>query len=141
MQQSKLTEPWEENKGLKTIRRAATELKLPLWRDNLDEYIGRFAAESWSIQHLMAVMMQDQLEMRAENRRRTLVKRADFPSSNIRATCWWTNSLGTPARPCHCCGHWILSAKAAMWSLYGNPGTPARPIWPRLWESRPVPTE
>lgn len=69
----------EENKDLKIIRKAATELKLTLWRDNLDEYIGRFAAESWSVQHLLAVMMQDQLDMRADNRRRTLVKRAGFP--------------------------------------------------------------
>ena len=69
----------EENKDLKTIRKAATELKLPLWRDSLDDYIVRFAAESWSVQHLLAVMMQDQLEMRADNRRRTLVKRAGFP--------------------------------------------------------------
>lgn len=69
----------EENKDLKTIRKAATELKLPLWRDSLDDYIERFAQEAWSIQHLMAVMMQDQLNLRAENRRRTLIKRADFP--------------------------------------------------------------
>ncbi len=27
----------------------------------------------------MAIMMQDQLKMRADNRRRTLIKRADFP--------------------------------------------------------------
>nr|WP_289861591.1 ATP-binding protein [uncultured Muribaculum sp.] len=69
----------EENKDIKIIRKAATELKLPLWRDALDEYIGRFVAQSWSVQHLMAVMMQDQLKMRADNRRRTLIKRADFP--------------------------------------------------------------
>lgn len=69
----------EENKDIKIIRKAATELKLPLWRDALDEYISRFAAQSWSVQHLMAVMMQDQLKMRADNRRRTLIKRADFP--------------------------------------------------------------
>lgn len=69
----------EENKDLKTIRKAAAELKLPLWRDNLDDYINRFASEAWSVQHLMAVMMQDQLDMRADNRRRTLIKRADFP--------------------------------------------------------------
>ena len=29
----------EENKDIKIIRKAATELKLPLWRDALDEYI------------------------------------------------------------------------------------------------------
>ena len=69
----------EENKDLKIIRKAATELKLPLWRDNLDDYINRFASEAWSVQHLIAVMMQDQLDMRADNRRRTLIKRADFP--------------------------------------------------------------
>lgn len=69
----------EDNKDLKTIRKAAAELKLPLWRDNLDDYINRFASEAWSVQHLMAVMMQDQLDMRADNRRRTLIKRADFP--------------------------------------------------------------
>lgn len=69
----------EENKDIKIIRKAATELKLPLWRDSLDEYIARFAQESWSVQHLIAVMMQDQLNLRAENRRRTLIKRADFP--------------------------------------------------------------
>lgn len=69
----------EENKDMIIIRKAATELKLPLWRDCLDEYISRFARESWSVQHLIAVMMQDQLDLRAENRRRTLIKRADFP--------------------------------------------------------------
>lgn len=69
----------EENKDMTIIRKAATELKLPLWRDALDEYISRFARESWSVQHLIAVMMQDQLDMRADNRRRTLIKRADFP--------------------------------------------------------------
>lgn len=69
----------EENKDLTIIRKAATELKLPLWRDGLDEYINRFARESWSVQHLIAVMMQDQLDMRADNRRRALIKRADFP--------------------------------------------------------------
>lgn len=69
----------EDNIDLKTIRKAAAELKLPLWRDNLDDYINRFASEAWSVQHLMAVMMQDQLDMRADNRRRTLIKRADFP--------------------------------------------------------------
>lgn len=69
----------EENKDLTIIRKAATELKLPLWRDCLDEYISRFASESWSVQHLIAVMMQDQLDLRADNRRRTLIKRADFP--------------------------------------------------------------
>lgn len=69
----------EENKDMTIIRKAATELKLPLWRDCLDEYISRFASESWSVQHLIAVMMQDQLDLRADNRRRTLIKRADFP--------------------------------------------------------------
>ena len=69
----------EENKDMIIIRKATTELKLPLWRDCLDEYISRFARESWSVQHLIAVMMQDQLDLRAENRRRTLIKRADFP--------------------------------------------------------------
>ncbi len=39
----------EENQELKTIRKAAAELKLPLWRDNLDDYISRFVAEAWSV--------------------------------------------------------------------------------------------
>lgn len=64
---------------MRTIRKAATELKLPLFRDNLDSYIERFATESWSVQHLLAVMMQDQVDLRADNRRKTLIRRADFP--------------------------------------------------------------
>lgn len=69
----------EQNPDLKIIRKAATELKLPLFRDSLDDYIRRFGQESWSVQHLLAVMMQDQLELRAQNRRKALIRRADFP--------------------------------------------------------------
>ncbi len=61
-QHQQLIGKWKKTKTLKIIRKAATELKLPLWRDALDQYISRFAAESWSVQHLMAVMMQDQLK-------------------------------------------------------------------------------
>lgn len=31
---------------LKIIKRAATELKLPLFRDSLDDYVARFAEEA-----------------------------------------------------------------------------------------------
>lgn len=69
----------EQNPDLKIIRKAATELKLPLFRDSLDDYIRRFGQEAWSVQHLLAVMMLDQLELRAQNRRKALIRRADFP--------------------------------------------------------------
>ena len=69
----------DQDNDLKIIRKAATELKLPLFRDCLDEYAARFASENWSVRRLLAVMMDDQLGLRAENRRRALIKRADFP--------------------------------------------------------------
>ena len=139
MQQSKLTEPWKKTKASRQYAEPPPS-QAPLWRDNLTNTSDVLPPNSWSIQHLMAVMMQDQLEMRAENRRRTLVKRADFPQLKYPGDLLVDELPGTPARPCHCCGHWILSAKAAMWCST-EILVPARPIWPRLWESRPVPTE
>ena len=127
----------EENKDLKTIRKAATELKLPLWRDSLDEYIGRFAAESWSVQHLLAVMMQDQLEMRADNRRRTLVKRAGFPQLKYLGDLL-VDELPQDARtalPLLRSLDFVREGRNVV--LYEIPA-PARPIWPQLWESRPA---
>ncbi len=76
---TKLKTDMEKDNDLKVIRKAATELKLPLFRDSLDDYVVRFSEEGWSIRHLLAVMMTDQLELRAENRRRALVRRAEFP--------------------------------------------------------------
>ena len=113
----------EENKDLKIIRKAATELKLPLWRDALDEYIGRFATEAWTIQHLMAVMMQDQLKMRADNRRRTLIKRADFPQLKYMAGLL-VEELPEDARaalPLLQSLDFIRQGRNVV--LYGNPGT------------------
>ena len=113
----------EENKDLKIIRKAATELKLPLWRDALDEYIGRFATEAWTIQHLMAVMMQDQLKMRADNRRRTLIKRADFPQLKYMADLL-VEELPEDARaalPLLQSLDFIRQGRNVV--LYGNPGT------------------
>ena len=113
----------EENKDLKIIRKAATELKLPLWRDALDEYIGRFATEAWTIQHLMAVMMQDQLKMRADNRRRTLIKRADFPQLKYMADLL-IEELPEDARaalPLLQSLDFIRQGRNVV--LYGNPGT------------------
>lgn len=113
----------EEDKDLKIIRKGATELKLPLWRDRLDDYIGRFAAESWTIRHLMAVMMQDQLEMRAENRRRTLIKRADFPQLKYLADLL-VDELPEDARsalPLLQSLDFVREGRNIV--LYGNPGT------------------
>lgn len=113
----------EENKDLKIIRKAATELKLPLWRDALDDYISRFAAEAWTIQHLMAVMMQDQLKMRADNRRRTLIKRADFPQLKYMADLL-VEELPEDARvalPLLRSLDFIRQGRNVV--LYGNPGT------------------
>lgn len=113
----------EENKDLKIIRKAATELKLPLWRDALDDYISRFAAEAWTIQHLMAVMMQDQLKMRADNRRRALIKRADFPQLKYMADLL-VEELPEDARaalPLLRSLDFIRQGRNVV--LYGNPGT------------------
>lgn len=113
----------EENKDLKIIRKAAAELKLPLWRDALDDYIGRFASEAWTIQHLMAVMMQDQLKMRADNRRRTLIKRADFPQLKYMADLI-VEELPEDARaalPLLQSLDFIRQGRNIV--LYGNPGT------------------
>ncbi len=127
----------EENKDIKIIRKAATELKLPLWRDALDEYISRFAAESWSVQHLMAIMMQDQLKMRADNRRRTLIKRATFRNSNIWATSLSTNSPMTHAPLCHCCGRSTSSGKDETSSCTAILEQAKRTL-PLLWVSKPA---
>ena len=113
----------EENKDIKIIRKAATELKLPLWRDALDEYIGRFVAQSWSVQHLMAVMMQDQLKMRADNRRRTLIKRADFPQLKYLGDLI-VDELPDDARtalPLLQSLNFVRQGRNVV--LYGNPGT------------------
>lgn len=113
----------EENKDLKIIRKAATELKLPLWRDNLDDYINRFASEAWSVQHLLAVMMQDQLDMRADNRRRTLIKRADFPQLKYMGDLL-VDELPEDARtalPLLQSLDFIRQGRNVV--LYGNPGT------------------
>lgn len=113
----------EDNKDLKIIRKAATELKLPLWRDNLDDYINRFALESWTVQHLMAVMMQDQLDMRADNRRRTLIKRADFPQLKYFGDLL-TDELPEDARtalPVLQSLEFVRDGRNVV--LYGNPGT------------------
>ncbi len=113
----------EENKDLRIIRKAATELKLPLWRDALDSYISRFAAESWTIQHLMAVMMQDQLRMRADNRRRALIKRADFPQLKYMGELL-VDELPEDARaalPVLQSLDFIRQGRNVV--LYGNPGT------------------
>lgn len=113
----------EENKDLKIIRKAASELKLPLWRDALDDYISRFATEAWTIQHLMAVMMQDQLKMRADNRRRTLIKRADFPQLKYMADLL-VEELPEDARaalPLLQSLDFIRQGRNVV--LYGNPGT------------------
>lgn len=113
----------DDNKDLKIIRKAATELKLPLWRDNLDHYITRFALESWSVQHLMAVMMQDQLAMRADNRRRTLIKRAEFPQLKYLGDLL-TDELPADARtalPILQSLDFVRDGRNVV--LYGNPGT------------------
>lgn len=113
----------DENKDLKIIRKAATELKLPLWRDALDDYLSRYADESWSIQHLLAVMMQDQLDMRADNRRRTLIKRADFPQLKYLGELL-TEELPEDARtalPLLQSLDFVRQGRNVV--LYGNPGT------------------
>lgn len=108
---------------LKTIKRAATELKLPLFRDSLDDYVARFAEEAWSVQHLLAVMMSDQLELRAENRRRTLVRRAEFPQLKYMAELM-VEELPQDARtalPVLKSLDFIRKGRNVV--LYGNPGT------------------
>lgn len=113
----------EQDNDLKIIRKAATELKLPLFRDSLDDYVSRFASEGWSVRHLMAVMMQDQLDLRAENRRRTLIKRADFPQLKYLAEIQ-TEELPQDARtalPVMQTLDFIRQGRNIV--LYGNPGT------------------
>lgn len=108
---------------LKIIKRAASELKLPLFRDSLDDYVTRFAEEAWSVQHLLAVMMSDQLELRAENRRRTLVRRAEFPQLKYMAELM-VDELPQDARialPSLKSLDFIRKGRNVV--LYGNPGT------------------
>lgn len=113
----------EQNKDLRIIQKAATELKLPLFRDSLDDYVRRFGQEAWSVQHLLAVMMQDQLELRAQNRRRALIKRADFPQLKYLAELL-VDELPEDARaalPTLRTLDFVRKGRNAV--LYGNPGT------------------
>lgn len=113
----------DQDNDLKIIRKAATELKLPLFRDCLDEYAARFAAENWSVRHLLAVMMSDQLSLRAENRRRALIRRADFPQLKYLAEII-AGELPRDARialPAMSTLDFIRQGRNIV--LYGNPGT------------------
>lgn len=69
----------EQDKDLKTIARAAAELKIPVFRDRLQEFVDMAAQENWSVRQLLARMMEAQLQQRSDNRRRTLIRRAEFP--------------------------------------------------------------
>lgn len=113
----------EQNQDLKIIQKAATELKLPLFRDSLNDYIARFGQENWSVQHLLAVMMQDQLDLRAQNRRKALIKRAEFPQLKYLAELV-VDELPEDARaalPSLRTLDFIRKGQNVV--LYGNPGT------------------
>lgn len=69
----------EQDKDLKTIARAAAELKIPVFRDRLQEFVDMAAQENWTVRQLLASMMEAQLQQRSDNRRRTLIRRAEFP--------------------------------------------------------------
>lgn len=113
----------EQNQDLKIIQKAAKELKLPLFRDSLDDYISRFGQENWSVQHLLAVMMRDQLDLRAQNRRKALIKRAEFPQLKYLAELV-VDELPEDARaalPSLRTLDFIRKGQNVV--LYGNPGT------------------
>ena len=69
----------ESNPDIVAIKKAATELKLPVVRDRLEEYLSEAASQSWNMERLLAQMLSDQLQARRDNRCQTLIRRAGFP--------------------------------------------------------------
>lgn len=113
----------QSDPDIKIIARAASELKIPVFRDRLDEFAAMASEKGWTTRQLMARIMEAQLLQRAQNRCKALLRRAEFPQLKYLA------EIEAPELP--------ADARTALPSLatldfirqgrnlvlYGNPGT------------------
>lgn len=113
----------EQDKDLKIIAKGASELKIPIFRDRLAEFMDMAAQENWTMRQLLARIMEAQMQQRADNRRRTLIRRAEFPQLKYMAELI-AEELPEDARtalPLLSTLDFVRQGRNLV--LYGNPGT------------------